>query len=99
MSETISKPVPLETPIKRGDQEIAAILVRKPQGGELRGVSLVNLLNMDYGALEIVLPRITSPALTKQEVIAMDPADLVQLATEVSGFLLTRQAKESFPIA
>lgn len=99
MSETISKPVTLETPIKRGDQEIAAILVRKPQGGELRGVSLVNLLNMDYGALEIVLPRITSPALTKQEVIAMDPADLVQLATEVSGFLLTRQAKESFPIA
>jgi hypothetical protein len=94
-----SKTVTLETPIKRGEQTIESISVRKPQGGELRGVSLVNLLNMDYGALEIVLPRITTPALVKQDVIAMDPADLVQLATEVSGFLLTRQAKESFPIA
>ena len=96
---TTSKIVVLETPIKRGEQEITSITVRKPQGGELRGVSLVNLLNMDYGALEIVLPRITSPALTKQDVVTIDPADLVQLATEVSGFLLTKQAKESFPIA
>lgn len=94
-----SRTVVLETPIKHGEQEILTVLVRKPKGGELRGVSLVNLLNMDYGALEIVLPRITNPALTKQDVIAMDPSDLVQLATEVCGFLLTKQAKESFPNA
>jgi len=97
--DQISKTVSLETPIKRGDQVIDKVSVRKPQGGELRGVSLVNLLNMDYGALEIVLPRITTPTLTKQDVMTIDPADLVQLASEVCGFLLTRQAKESFPNA
>ncbi|MGE7139655.1 phage tail assembly protein [Luteibacter sp. NPDC031894] len=95
-----TKTVTLETPIKRaGDVTLEKVSVRKPAAGELRGTSLVNLLNMDVGSLEIVLPRITTPPLLKAEVAAMDPADLVQLATEVSGFLLTRQAKESFPTA
>jgi hypothetical protein len=96
--DIVSKTITLESPIKRGDTLVEKIDVRKPAAGELRGTSLVNLLNMDVGSLEIVLPRITTPPLLKPEVSAMDPADLVQIATEISGFLLTRQAKESFPI-
>jgi Phage tail protein E. len=97
--ERISKTVILETPIKRGDHLIEKIDVRKPAAGELRGTSLVNVLNMDVGALEIVLPRITTPPLFKPDFAELDPADLVQLGVEVSGFLLTKQAKESFPTA
>lgn len=94
------KYITLETPIQRAAADpLDKVGVRKPSAGELRGTSLVNLLNMDVGSLEIVLPRITTPPLLKADVTAMDPADLVQLATEVSGFLLTRQAKESFPTA
>lgn len=99
MSEKITKPVPLETPIVRGESTIKEITLRKPQGGELRGVSLVNLLNMDYASLEIVLPRISTPPLTVADVRTIDPADLVQLATEITGFLLTKQAKEGFQTA
>lgn len=88
--------ITLEEPIERGTQKITHVTVRKPKSGELRGTQLVNLLHMDVAALEIVLPRITQPTLTKAEVANLDPADLTQLGVEVSGFLLTRANREGF---
>ena len=88
--------ITLEEPIERGTQTITHVTVRKPKSGELRGTQLVNLLHMDVAALEIVLPRITQPTLTKAEVSNLDPADLTQFGVEVSGFLLTRANREGF---
>ena len=34
------EPVPLDTPIQRGEQTITEVIVRKPMAGELRGVAL-----------------------------------------------------------
>lgn len=85
--------VTLDTPIKRGSVKINEITLRKPMAGELRGVTLADLLQMDVLALRKVLPRITSPALTDQELGQMDPADLVQLGGVVTGFLLPKSAK------
>lgn len=89
----ITKAITLDTPIKRGDDTIKSIEVRKPAAGELRGCNLTDLLQMDVVALTKVLPRITTPSLTEQEVGRMDPADLLQLGTEVSGFLLPSRMK------
>ena len=86
--------ITLDTPIKRGEQDIAVITVRKPGSGELRGVSLMDLMRMDVTALHTVLPRITAPTLTTADVSKLDPADLVKLASEVTGFLLPKEAKE-----
>ena len=88
--------ITLEEPIQRGTTTITDVTVRKPKSGELRGTQLVNLLHMDVAALEIVLPRITQPTLTKAEVANLDPADLTQFGVEVSGFLLTRANREGF---
>jgi hypothetical protein len=88
--------ITLEEPIQRGTTTITEVVVRKPKSGELRGTQLVNLLHMDVAALEIVLPRITQPNLTKAEVANLDPADLTQFGVEVSGFLLTRASREGF---
>lgn len=88
----MSKTITLDTPIKRGDNDIAEIALRKPSAGELRGVTLTDLLQMDVAALTKVLPRISEPALTEVEVVRMDPADLVQLGGVVAGFLLPRAA-------
>jgi hypothetical protein len=85
--------ITLDTPIVRGSTEITEVTLRKPVSGELRGVSLTDLLQMDVLALRKVLPRITAPSLTDHEIGQMDPADLVQMATEVAGFLLPRSAK------
>lgn len=87
--------VKLDTPLQRGDTTIAVVQLRKPRAGELRGVSITALLQMDVAALEAVLPRITSPILTKADVAQLDPADLLQLGTEVSGFLLPKAVKEA----
>ncbi|WP_296223209.1 phage tail assembly protein [Ralstonia sp. UBA689] len=86
--------ITLDTPIKRGNQEITTITVRKPGSGELRGVSLIDLMRMEVTALHTVLPRITDPTLTTADVSKLDPADLVQIANEVTGFLLRKQDKE-----
>lgn len=78
--------ITLDTPITRGEQTIGTITVRKPGAGELRGVSLMDLMRMDVTALHTVLPRITTPTLTTADVSRLDPADLTQLAVEVTGF-------------
>ncbi|HEY5804868.1 MAG TPA: phage tail assembly protein [Lysobacter sp.] len=87
--------VTLEEPIQRGDQKITTVTVRKPAAGELRGVSLAELLQLDVASLITVLPRITSPILTQADVAKLEPADLLQLGGKVAGFLLTKAAKES----
>lgn len=89
------KVIPLDTPIKRGEQSIKELTLRKPVSGSLRGVSLLNLMQMDVDALRKVLPRITTPTLTDVEVGRLDPADLTACAIEVSGFLLQKSAKEA----
>lgn len=85
--------VTLDTPIKRGTEEITSIELRKPGSGELRGLKLSELLEMDVTALHKVLPRISTPTLTEAEVSAMDPADLLSCASKVAGFLLPSAVK------
>ena len=88
--------VALDTPIKRGNGFITEVTLRKPSAGELRGVSLAELLQMKVDALHTVLPRITNPILHKQDMATLDPADLVSMATVVVGFLLTKETKRDF---
>lgn len=94
MKATPPEQITLDEPLKRGDQTITAITLRKPAAGELRGIALTDLLQLDVMALQKVLPRISSPTLTEQDVMKMDPADLVQLGGAVAGFLLPKAAKE-----
>ncbi|XMB47226.1 phage tail assembly protein [Pseudomonas fluorescens] len=85
--------VVLDTPIRRGTTTIDSITLRKPNSGELRGVSLSELLHLDVNSLIKVLPRISTPSLTSIEVGSMDPADLVALSLKITGFLLQKSAK------
>ena len=85
--------VPLEKAVKRGEQEITEVTLIKPQTGTLRGVSLAALANSEVDALIKVLPRMTVPSLTEQEVGALDLPDLVALAGKVVGFLSPSSAR------
>ena len=87
---TFSKAIPLDEPIKRGDTVISEVVIRRPKAGELRGVSLMELGNLSVAALQTILPRITQPTLTAQEVAGMDPADLTELGSEVAIFLVKK---------
>jgi hypothetical protein len=85
--------ITLDEPLKRGDSQIEQVTIRKPSSGELRGVSLAALGELDVTALQRVLPRITNPTLTQQDVANMAPADLMQCGVAVAGFLLKKSMR------
>lgn len=89
-----SLPITLDTPISRGDQTVTEVSLRKPTAGELRGLSLLDLIRMDTGALIELLPRITTPFLSKQEVVTLDPSDLMQLGAVVAAFFVPTRTLE-----
>lgn len=91
--------ITLDTPIIRGETSITSITLRKPMSGELRGVSLIDLAQMDVLSLRKVLPRITTPTLTDIEIGRMDPADLLQCGVAVGSFLLKKSDREAALVA
>ena len=88
------KTVVLDEPLTRGAHQITEVQVRKPHAGELRGVSLIELGHLDVTTLQRVLPRITNPILTTQDVANLDPADLLSLGAEVAYFLVKKADRQ-----
>ncbi|MBV8635662.1 MAG: phage tail assembly protein [Burkholderiaceae bacterium] len=90
------KTIVLDEPIHRGEQVITEVTVRKPTSGELRGISLIDLGQMNVIALQQVLPRISTPTLTQHDVANLDPADLMELGAEVASFLVKKADRMAF---
>ena len=100
MSDKLTeKTVQLDTPIMRGKTQITEIVLRKPQSGALRGTRLQAIMDMDVGAMVTVIPRISAPTLTAQEMAELDPADLTALSVEVVTFLLKKSVLAGLPTA
>jgi len=95
-TQTDTAVVTLDTPIQRGEQTISTVTLRKPKAGELRGLSLSALMRVDVDSLQVLLPRISSPTLTKFDVGNLDPVDLVALGGEVLAFLLPKGQVQDF---
>lgn len=93
-TQTAPHTVTLAHPIERGEQRIETIQIREPNAGNLRGINLTEILQLNVSALIELLPRITEPPLIKQEVAALKPADLVALGVEVVGFFVPQQTQE-----
>lgn len=88
---TYSDPIKLEEAIARGKTTIDSITLRKPASGELRGLKLLDLLNGDVNATIRLVPRISQPTLTEQEVAALEPADLLGCADAIAVFLQKKE--------
>lgn len=88
--------VQLDSPIKRGNELISSIGLRRPKAGALRGLSLMDVAQMDVAALVKLLPRISEPTLTEHDVRNMGLEDLTALGVEVAGFLAQKSMKEGF---
>ena len=80
--------IQLSHPVKQGNDSIDNVQLRKPQAGELRGIKLLDVMQMDVTAYMQLLPRITAPMLTEQQVSALDPADLMKVMNGVQHFFL-----------
>ena len=87
----------LDEDVKLGEQVSISkgteIMVRKPGSGELRGLTLMALSQLDVDALHKLAPRITTPVILQNA--TMDPADLMQFGGEVMDFLLPTAAKQA----
>ena len=94
--ENPERSITLDNPLPRGDAFITSVTLRRPNSGELRGVNLMDLGQMNVLALQTVLPRISTPTLTAQDVAKLDPADLVELGAEVASFLLKKADRAAF---
>jgi hypothetical protein len=87
--------VSLETPIQRkGADPITEVSLRKPTVGDLRGLKLIDVGQMDVKAVERLLPRITVPPLLPDEVAALDIADLFVLAGMAASFFMKAADRE-----
>lgn len=84
-----SAPIPLVEPIVRGETSIDTVVLRKPKSGELRGMTLQDLLTTDVGTIITLVPRISDPILTDIEARELDPSDLAQIGGVIRGFFLT----------
>lgn len=93
MSKPQTVTVELDTAITRDGEKIEKVTMRKPMSGELRGLSLAEVLNLDVDSITKLVPRISNPTLSEQEVRNMDPADLTECGKEIAGFLLQKRHK------
>jgi len=95
ISNPSTREITLDGNVMLGEQILipagAKVTIRKPGSGEMRGLSLAALNQLDVMQLEILLPRITTPIIAKGT--SMDPADLMQFGGEVMDFLLPSAAK------
>lgn len=79
--------VTLSEPIKRGEEEIKSILLRKPDSGSYRGLTLTDLIRMDVDSIAEIVPRLS--LITAAEFNKLEPYDLMQVSKSVVRFLTT----------
>lgn len=91
------KTIELDEELTIGDQKITSLQIRRPKSGELRGLSLASLGQMNVDELLKLLPRITIPTLPAPIAAELDTADLMAIAEAVTDFLLTKRQKAALP--
>lgn len=89
MSKKTDNAVTLVKLIVRGEEKITQVAITDEikQAGSLRGLKLVNVLNMDVDSVAVLLTRVTTPRLKQSEINEMDTRDFVSLAEALVPFL------------
>jgi len=94
MSNTEQFKLTLDTPVDAGGKKETKFTLTEPKAGQLRGLKMVDILQGDVAALITLLPRITSPALTENEVAALRPKQVGQFYGGVMSFFSDEVAEE-----
>ena len=64
------------------------------QAGTLRGLRLVDVMNMDVNSISTLLTRCTSPRLKLAEISAMATPDFVEFCEVLTPFLAPKEPGE-----
>lgn len=95
MTQPQTATVTLETAITRGEQTISEVTLRKPMGGDLRGLSVQDLTKSEYNAIRTLVPRIATPQILESDIDAMGADDIAAFAGEILGFFMTASQKNA----
>lgn len=77
--------ITLETPIKRGDEEIRDVTVRAIVGRDCAGLSLAKLAISSYDELRALLPRVSN--LIEEEIDLLASDDLVDVIVDMGDLV------------
>ncbi|MUK76207.1 phage tail assembly protein [Aliivibrio fischeri] len=78
--------VTLPTPFEKDGNTITEIELRKPNAGNLRGLSLLGVCEMQFDAACTLLPRIS--ILNERDLLNMEVENLTPLMTEIASFFV-----------
>ena len=85
--------VTLSSPVMRGETPVTEITLHEPNAGNLRGISLSDVLNMKTEAIVTLVPRISEPKLIESEMQKMGLRDLAMLGGGIANFFLTEEER------
>lgn len=85
--------VDLDSPIMMGNLEIKSLEIRKPNSEALQGLKIADLLQGDVSSIFTILPRISSPTLTKTQIRQLEPSDIAQIGGVILLFLQPKSAR------
>lgn len=90
--------VTLDQPIIRGAGDnakaIDELILRRPMGGDLRGLTLIDVSMAKVDAITTLLPRISNPVIHANDIKDMDAADLMDLGLTIAGFFTKAKFQE-----
>ena len=85
-NQPVWKECTFETGFTRGEEQITKVRLRKPKGGELRGLNLQDLMRADVNAIITILPRISDPIMTVSDAENLDADDIAEAGGVITGF-------------
>lgn len=83
--------VTLSSPVEIDGAKVTEITLRKPGTGELRGLKLTDILQMDVSSMIRFLPRITTPPMSEAQVSALPPEDFTEMASKAVLFFARKE--------
>lgn len=78
--------VPFKVAIPYGDKELREITMRPPLAGDLRGIKLRAIHDMEWDAFAALVPRISTPHVSAGQLAALEAPDVMQVIEKVLGF-------------
>lgn len=88
--------VPLETPLERAGGQLTELRFRKPVSGDLRGLSIAKLGELQYDEQRKLLARISLDGLIAEEVDKLDVADQIEISGALTDFLVPKRRMAEF---
>ncbi|MGY0794318.1 phage tail assembly protein [Azospirillum argentinense] len=78
--------VPLAKPLPYGQNTLTELQLRRPMAGDLRGLRLAGLSDMDVDVITKIAVRCSVTVVTEAQMAELDPYDLIKLTEAVGGF-------------